>query len=201
MIVYYSGMRYKDKNKIEAVRQAVLTIVSQKGAQNLSMSKVAKAAGVSPATIYIYYENKEDMLGKVYLFAKTAIDEAMFEGVKETASLENQFKLIFQNCLTFLLKKPEIFEFTRVIQADSTLVNEKFLHEAMNNRAPQTLKRMFETGIKLKQLKDIPEELANAFTFEALYAYADQQIKAGSHSSEMEIKHAVTTAWDAISYK
>lgn len=194
-------MRYKDKNKIEAIRQAVLTIVSQKGAQNLSMSKVAKAAGVSPATIYIYYKDKEDMLGEVYLFAKTAIDEAMFEGVKENNSLENQFKLIFQNCLTFLFKKPEMFEFTRVVQADSTLINEKSLHHTMNNQAPQTLKKMFETGIKSKQLKNIPEELANAFTFEALYAYADQLIKTNNQMSETEMKQAVNTAWDAISFK
>ncbi|WP_094092917.1 TetR/AcrR family transcriptional regulator [Paenibacillus physcomitrellae] len=36
------------------------------GFAETSISKIAKKAGVSAATIYIYYENKEDMLSKIY---------------------------------------------------------------------------------------------------------------------------------------
>ena len=31
------------------------------GFANISMSKIAKATGLSAATLYVYYENKEDM--------------------------------------------------------------------------------------------------------------------------------------------
>ncbi|MDB4867155.1 MAG: TetR family transcriptional regulator [Cohnella sp.] len=34
------------------------------------MSKIAKKAGVSASTIYVYFENKEDMLNKLYLSIK-----------------------------------------------------------------------------------------------------------------------------------
>ena len=32
-----------------------------------SISKIARKAEVSPATVYIYYESKEDMLQNIYL--------------------------------------------------------------------------------------------------------------------------------------
>ncbi|EUJ29992.1 TetR/AcrR family transcriptional regulator [Listeria grayi] len=63
-------MRIKDEAKVTAISQAVFQITKQEGLNNASISKIAKLAGVSPATVYIYYQDKSDMLSKIYLTSK-----------------------------------------------------------------------------------------------------------------------------------
>ncbi|MCZ8522715.1 helix-turn-helix domain containing protein [Paenibacillus mucilaginosus] len=66
MIVYYRIMRHKDENKNEAIFKATIQLLNEIGFSDISMSKIAKRAHVSPSTIYVYFENKEDMLSKLY---------------------------------------------------------------------------------------------------------------------------------------
>lgn len=55
-------MRIRDENKIEQVRQKAIELLVKEGFDGFSMQKLAKAAGVSPATLYIYYKSKEDLV-------------------------------------------------------------------------------------------------------------------------------------------
>jgi TetR/AcrR family transcriptional repressor of multidrug resistance operon len=87
-------MRPKNLEKEEAIRTMALQMISEDGLENLSMQKLAKAANISPRTIYIKYENKEDLLIKLFIeevlgaYEKAALEkfdpEADFaEGVKK----------------------------------------------------------------------------------------------------------------------
>lgn len=60
------NMRTRDENKVEAILQKALDMIVQHGFEGLSMQKLAKAAGVSPATIYIYFKDKEDLILQLY---------------------------------------------------------------------------------------------------------------------------------------
>ncbi|MFN0223999.1 TetR/AcrR family transcriptional regulator [Paenibacillus sp. KR2-11] len=46
--------------------KATIQLLNEIGFSDISMSKIAKRAHVSPSTIYVYFENKEDMLSKLY---------------------------------------------------------------------------------------------------------------------------------------
>jgi len=59
-------MRRKDDLKQNSIKKAVVKVVLEEGMHGASISKIAKAAGVSPATVYIYYENKDVMLKAIY---------------------------------------------------------------------------------------------------------------------------------------
>ncbi len=59
-------MRKKDDKKIEFIKKAVIKLILEFGFHGTSISKIAKKAGVSPATIYIYYENKDIMINEIY---------------------------------------------------------------------------------------------------------------------------------------
>ena len=59
-------MRTKDENKIKAIKAAVIDLCQSDGFTNLTTAKVAKRAGVSPATIYLYYHDKTDLLSRLY---------------------------------------------------------------------------------------------------------------------------------------
>ena len=74
-------MRPKNLEKEEAIRTIALQIIAEEGLENLTMQKLAKAANISPRTIYIKYKDKEDLLIKLF------IEEVL--GPYETAVLEN----------------------------------------------------------------------------------------------------------------
>ena len=54
----------KSIDKKNAVLGATLTLVNEGGFKSASMSKIAKMAYVSPATIYLYFENKQDLINQ-----------------------------------------------------------------------------------------------------------------------------------------
>ena len=67
-------MRTRDDNKIKAIRQQALKLLSEQGFDGFSIQKLAKAAAVSPATIYIYYRDREDLI--LNIWAEAANDMA-----------------------------------------------------------------------------------------------------------------------------
>jgi len=60
-------MRPKNLEKEEAIRTIALQIIAEEGLENLTMQKLAKAANISPRTIYIKYADKEDLLIKLFI--------------------------------------------------------------------------------------------------------------------------------------
>ncbi len=60
-------MRRKDDEKEYRIRHAVIELMLKEGFYGTSIAKIARPADVSPATVYIYYENKEEMLQDIYL--------------------------------------------------------------------------------------------------------------------------------------
>lgn len=59
-------LRRKDDEKQQNIKRAVVHLILEEGFQGASISKIARIAGVSPATVYIYYDNKEAMLNDIY---------------------------------------------------------------------------------------------------------------------------------------
>ena len=59
-------MRTRDEEKQQRIKEAIVRLILREGINGASISKIAHEAGVSPATIYVYYSSKEDMLASVY---------------------------------------------------------------------------------------------------------------------------------------
>ena len=59
-------MRTKDLDKQQRIKEAMIRLILKEGIDGTSVSKIAKEAEVSPATIYVYYNSKEAMLQEVF---------------------------------------------------------------------------------------------------------------------------------------
>ena len=59
-------MRLRDQDKQQRIKQSMVRLILREGINGTSVSKIAKDAGVSPATIYVYYDSKEEMLAEVF---------------------------------------------------------------------------------------------------------------------------------------
>ncbi len=96
-------MRPKSLEKEEAIRTIALQIIAEEGLENLSMQKLAKAANISPRTIYIKYENKEDLLVKLFIEEVLgAYEKAVLENFDPEAGFAEGIKKLWQNTFKFL---------------------------------------------------------------------------------------------------
>ena len=50
----------------KGIVDAVIQIINEDGVNTLTMSRVANAAGIAKGTLYLYFENKEDLLEKTF---------------------------------------------------------------------------------------------------------------------------------------
>lgn len=57
-------MRQSENDMIERIFSATDQLMAQEGLPNLSMHKIAKQAGISAGTIYLYFKNKEELLSE-----------------------------------------------------------------------------------------------------------------------------------------
>ncbi|MCI1136590.1 TetR/AcrR family transcriptional regulator [Enterococcus gallinarum] len=74
----------------------------------MTTAKIAKNAGVSPATIYLYYQDKTDLLSRLYEEVKTNLHDGLEKVINKDSSLDEQIQqMIFLqwNNIERILKK------------------------------------------------------------------------------------------------
>lgn len=117
-------MRIRDEHKEVAIREKALEIIVHSGFDGLSMQKLAKAAKVSPATIYIYYKNREDLLHSLFNHAQKNFALSALKNFDPNASLEEGLWLQWKNRLNYILEFPVYFQFFEQFR-NSPLINHK----------------------------------------------------------------------------
>ncbi|MBB5637236.1 AcrR family transcriptional regulator [Pedobacter cryoconitis] len=119
-------MRPKNLEKEEAIRTIALQIIAEEGLENLSMQKLAKAANVSPRTIYIKYENKEDLLIKLFIEEVLgAYEKAVLEKFTPDMDFTKGVKKLWQNTFQYLKNNRHSFVLLQYGKS-SPLLNKAF---------------------------------------------------------------------------
>lgn len=83
-------MRTIDEVKKERIDAAVYRIAADEGIAAVSFGKIAKMAGVSPATPYVYYQDKADMLTRLFLDALAKVEEGVGEAIAGAEGIEGK---------------------------------------------------------------------------------------------------------------
>ena len=114
-------MRNKDLDKQNRIKEAMIQLILRDGIDGISMSKIAKEAGVSPATIYVYYESKEDMLSEVFKeYARKSYNYLM-ERIQPTMDAKELIEAIVKGYYSFSVEYKEIFSFVEQCSRCPTL--------------------------------------------------------------------------------
>jgi TetR/AcrR family transcriptional repressor of multidrug resistance operon len=103
-------MRPKNLEKEEAIRTIALKIIAEEGLENLTMQKLAKAANISPRTIYIKYDNKEDLLVTLYIEeVLSAYELAVLQDFSFDMDLADGVKKLWLNGFTYFKNNRHAF--------------------------------------------------------------------------------------------
>ena len=104
-------MRKKDDEKQKNIKEAVIKLILEEGFHGTSISKIAKAAGVSPATVYIYYENKEVMLRDIYQGYSEEIFTYLLSKIHYGIEGQQLIEVLVRSYYTYIREHEEIFHF------------------------------------------------------------------------------------------
>jgi len=187
-------MRPKDQTKYNAIIKTSLELVKELGFTGISIAKIAKQANISPATIYIHFKNREDLFTKLYIKIRTDMSNGALRGVRENTDIEQVFKSMWINFFSHSLNHPDYLIYREKFEQTPMMENIKGEDFELYN----SVKNLFQRGIKEHIIKDLPLPLLTSFAFVPIITLLNFHFEGLIHMDENHINEACEIAWNAI---
>jgi AcrR family transcriptional regulator len=185
----------KSIDKRDAVLKATLDLVNNGGIQSASMAKVAKLANVSPATIYLFFEHKQDLLNQLYLAIKEAFATAALSAYQPDEEVKLSFEKIWKAMMLYKLEHKEEASF--LSQCDnSPMIDEETREKGLVFLEP--LSSLWERGKQEGSIKNISNYLLYAFSIYPLAFLVTMEAKGSCPLDVTVTEAAFQSAWDSI---
>ncbi|MBS9338163.1 TetR/AcrR family transcriptional regulator [Fructobacillus sp. M2-14] len=121
-------MRKYDKEKDERIKQSVIEATNEIGVVSLTTAKIAKEANVSPATLYLRYENKEDLISRIYEEVKADLHDGLNDVIDEEMPLTEQIRQMIKYSIKRTKQFPKETNFIRQVMSNPALLDEHAQH-------------------------------------------------------------------------
>jgi len=188
-------MRTKSTKKREDLLQATLDLVNNNGFHAAPMSKIAKLAGVSPATIYLYFESKQDLINQLYINSKIAFTKEAFKDYQDSMPVKKGFELIWYNIANYKLKQTCSSSF--LAQCETTpMIDSKVREEALQHFKPLLL--LWQRGQEEEIIKPISSYLLYANAIYPLTFLLSTHKQGDFNLDKTQLDNAFKAAWDSI---
>jgi AcrR family transcriptional regulator len=188
-------VRNKDQHKQDAIIKATVDLVNEIGFVSSSVSKIAKKANVSPATIYIYYKNKEDLLVSTYIEIKKKKSKAFLVGFDKTKPFRDIFFKIWVNAYEFVKNNKEISRYAE--QFGSSPYSDLVDHAELEKHF-EPFWEVLQRGIEQKVIKDVPFDILVTFMFFPIMTLTNPKFCKSLILNESVIETSFSLAWDAV---
>lgn len=188
-------MRTKNDEKQEALFKATVKLVNKIGFASSSVAKIAKEAGVSPATIYVYHKNKEELLVSVYIAIKREMSKAILQNFNSELPLRDIWKNLWLNAFEYVSKNLENYKYAEQFSNSpySFLVDHEELEKYFT-----PIHDLIQNGIEQKIIKNVDINFISAFAFYPITRLANPNLCHGFELKKEDVETAFTMAWDAI---
>lgn len=145
-------MRPKDLDKQQRIKRAMVRLILREGMSGASVSKIAQEAGVSPATIYVYYTSKEAMLEEVFRECSHQSYSFMLRRIRPEMDGRELIDSLVRGYYAYTLEHEEVFSFVEQCSRCPTLA-ESFSEEECCCEVFSLLHAYQDRG-KLKRVSD-----------------------------------------------
>lgn len=140
-------LRTRDINKEELVKEKTIEMIVKYGIEGFTMNKLAKECGISVATLYIYYADKEDLIKKIGTEMGTYFFKSSLKDFSPDMPFVEGLAKQWENRSEFMLKNTDKIACWEILQNSNYgehIVNEslmelkeimtKFLHRAIERK-------------------------------------------------------------------
>ncbi|MBT8332607.1 MAG: TetR/AcrR family transcriptional regulator [Deltaproteobacteria bacterium] len=188
-------MRTRDDVKEAALFEATVKLVNEIGFAASSVSKIAREAGVSPATIYVYHKNKEDLLVSSYIQIKLDLSKALLRDFNDQLPIRDIFRNVWFNMFDYISNNLEYFKFAEQFSNSpyGALVNKNEVEHYF-----EPLAKVLQTGIEQKIIKNVHPDILKAFMYYPIAVLVNPSLCQDFELNAENIEAAFSLAWDAI---
>lgn len=159
-------MRTRDEVKEQTIRQKAISMIVEYGLDGFSMQKLAKEAQVSPATLYIYYKDKEDLLLKIGIDATIKMMEYSLRDFDPDMHFEEGLRLQWINRVRFFMENPMEVEFIEMVRYTPM---HKRIREELTICFSDVMGKFVRNAIERNELIKLPFEVYWSVAFAPLY--------------------------------
>lgn len=188
-------MRTKDEQKRQALFTATIKVVNEIGFASSSVSKIAKEAGVSPSTLYVFFENKEDLLVQTYVELKHRLAQSMLEDFDDTLPIRDIIKHVWFKTFDYISKNPQTYDY---MEQFSTSPYSARVDKALLEKEYLPIITVFKQGIEQKIIKNVSMDFLAAFIFIPIARLANPRLCQDMVMARQDLETGFTMAWDAI---
>ena len=141
----------------------------QKGIKNTSMSEIAKEAGYSKATLYVYFKNKEELVGFLVLESMKKLHDYISQAIMKCDGTKERYLEICSAMLKYQEEYPFYFSMVlETINIDFETTN--FLPEEketflVGEQINELLVEFLQSGMLAGEIRSDIEILPTIFTF------------------------------------
>ncbi|MCW3084845.1 MAG: transcriptional regulator, TetR family [Bacteroidetes bacterium] len=181
-------MRLKDDNKAQIIRRKAIEMIVKEGFDGLSMQKLAKSAKISPSTIYIYFENREDLLNKLFMETEADFEKDALRNFDPGIPFEEGLWLQWKNRYKNITKDPLRFYFHEQFR-NSPLIKHKDIKQTEFRK---NISQFVKNAVARKEIAALPQEIFWAIAYGPFYTlikfHLDESTMAGTKFSLTEQK-------------
>lgn len=146
----------------------------EKGIENTSMNDIAREAGYSKATLYVYFKNKEELIGVLVLESMQKLYEYIRQALEQSKDTKERYGEICQALVRYQEEYP--FYFKMVLET----INVDF-------ESPHFLPEEKETFLVGEQINEL------------LVEFLERGIACGEIHSDIEIMPTIFSFWGMLS--
>ena len=188
-------MKPKDDKKIEQIYNATLQLVKEKGLAGITMSEIAKEAGLATGTLYIYFKSKDELVNALFTACRKASAEVYFKNYEPAKPFKIGFKTIWLNLLKYRLDK-----FEQAVFLDqcyhSPYITES--NKVITKKLFQPLYKLVERGKEERLLKNIDTFLLLTFMVGTINEVVKHTRYNGKPLTKSMMEQMFNLCWDGI---
>ncbi|MDN5004326.1 TetR/AcrR family transcriptional regulator [Bradyrhizobium sp. GCM10027634] len=188
-------MKPKDDKKLDAVIAATCRLASEQGLFGLTLTEIAKAAGIGTSTLYVYFADKEALFNEVYRRAKREAVDFYGHEIDPTAPLKGRVRSVWNKMLDHRLRRYDQVSFMEQFVGSSFMSEESRAYTA---RIGEGLMQLVSEGQDADLLKVVPAHFLTSLFIGSVRETA-RLIRAGSITDSEENRAvAFQLCWDGI---
>lgn len=151
----------KKINKRKAIAKSTCDLFISKGFVNISISEIAKIAGIGKGTIYEYFTNKEDIIFELMSCLQEDYDVKLNSVLKKSQSITEKIKYLFSLYIgedPFVQTQRDIYKEFLAITLNNPSIDIIQYQNNMMDKYTNILLEIIDEGIRNDQLQDIAIE-------------------------------------------
>ncbi|MEI7582167.1 TetR/AcrR family transcriptional regulator [Runella sp.] len=190
-------MRSKDETKVQLILGTALKMIERVGLAGLKMSDLAKEAGVATGTVYIYFEDKNQLIRELYLYLMHYNTADLNQPISENEPLKIKIKKIARNYLNNNINNPEHGAFLEQYFRSPYFHEDDATHQA-EELALQPIYSLLVEGQRQSLIKDADPELLVTLVCGMLNEVAKVSIYTQKPITPAEWELTFSVLWDGI---